>query len=163
MEAGFDDVTPNSSMTISSWAFDKAQTTKISIMDNKAQDIICYHPGYTLVEKLQTIATKYRNEQIGKTEPVNFMRQYYDVYCLLDSPEVIKFIGSPEYFAHKEKRFPKQDLEISVQKNEAFLLSSEQLRKDFKERYKASATLYHQGQPPFDELIKRIGLYLDKL
>lgn len=163
LEAGFDDVTPNSSMKISSWAFDKAQTTKVSIIDNKAQDIICYHPGYTLVEKLQTIATKYRNEQSGKAEPVNFMRQYYDVYCLLDSPEVLKFIGSPEYLAHKEKRFPKPDFEIPIKENQAFLLSSPEIRKGFTERYITSAKLYYQGQPPFEELIKRISLHLDKL
>ena len=163
LEAGFDDITPNSSMTISSWAFDKAQTANVIVIDNKAQGIICYHPGYTFVEKLQTIATKFRNEQNKGTKDGNFMRQYYDVYCLLDSPEVIKFIGTPEYFAHKERRFPKPDFEIPLNKNEAFLLTSEQLRKDFSERYKATATLYYQGQPAFDDLITRINSYLDKL
>jgi len=150
-------------MTISSWAFDKAQTANVIVIDNKAQGIICYHPGYTFVEKLQTIATKFRNEQNKGTKDGNFMRQYYDVYCLLDSPEVIKFIGTPEYFAHKERRFPKPDFEIPLNKNEAFLLTSEQLRKDFSERYKATATLYYQGQPAFDDLITRINSYLDKL
>ena len=61
LEVGFDTVTPNEKLTISSWAYDKAANTPgISILDNRAVDIACYHPGYTFVEKLQTIATKYR-------------------------------------------------------------------------------------------------------
>ncbi len=61
LEAGFDQVTPNSKVTISSWAFERAkQNTAIDIIDNRAFDIICYNPGYTFVEKLQTIATKFR-------------------------------------------------------------------------------------------------------
>lgn len=160
LEAGFDDVTPNRSLTISSWAYDRAQSAKVNIIDNKAKSIICYHPGYTLVEKLQTIATKFRNEQANGTKGVNFMRQYYDVYCLLDSQEVLDFIGTPEYLVHKKRRFPKPDFEIPIRKNEAFLLSSAAIRKDFSERYKITASLYYQGQPPFDELIDRITKHL---
>lgn len=163
LEAGFDDVTPNNSLTISSWTFDKAQEAKVDIHDNRAQEIICYHPGYTLVEKLQTIATKYRKEQAKEIKGVNFMRQYYDVYCLLDSPEVLAFIGTPEYAAHKEKRFPNPDIEIPIHTNEAFLLSSEEIRKDFTARYKSTAALYYQGQPEFDELLKRIETHIGKL
>ena len=53
LEAGFDDVTPNKAISISSWAYDKAIESGIDIVDNKAIDIICYHPGYTFVEKLR--------------------------------------------------------------------------------------------------------------
>ncbi len=162
LEAGFDDVTPNSAITISSWAYDKAVESKVNIADNKAKDIICYHPGYTLVEKLQTIATKYRNEQTKGTE-VNFMRQYYDVYCLLDNEEVLKFVGSQEYQKHKEKRFPKVDFEIPIPENEAFLLSSKEIRSTYEKRYNRTAALYYQGQPPFDELMARIKAHIDKL
>ena len=163
LEAGFDDVTPNKTITISSWAFDKAHELKVDIKDNRAIDIICYHPGYTLVEKLQTIATKFRNEQSNRNKGVNFMRQYYDVYCLLSSQEVLEFIGTPEYLKHKEKRFPTVDFEIPIHKNEAFLLSSPEIRADFMARYKTTAALYYQGQPPFDELIERIAKHIDKL
>lgn len=165
LEAGFDNVTPNKSVTISSWAYDKAHEAKVNIIDNRALDIKCYLPGYTFVEKLQTIATKFRNEQTeGKGKKgVNFMRQYYDVYCLLESEEVLNFIGTEEYFAHKEKRFPKPDLEIPISKNEAFLLSSPDLRADFAARYKTTAALYYQGQPDFEELIKRIAIHIKKL
>jgi hypothetical protein len=163
LEAGFDDVTPNKTITISSWAYDRAIESKVEIIDNRALDSICYHPGYTLVEKLQTIATKFRNEQGKGVKGVNFMRQYYDVYCLLGSPEVIEFIGSEDYLAHKEKRFPTVDFEIPISKNEAFLLSSPEIRADFTERYKTTAALYYQGQPPFDELIERIAKHIKKM
>lgn len=163
LEAGFDDVTPNKTITISSWAYDRAIESKVEIIDNRALDSICYHPGYTLVEKLQTIATKFRNEQGKGVKGVNFMRQYYDVYCLLGSPEVIEFIGSEDYLAHKEKRFPTVDFEIPISKNEAFLLSSPEIRADFTARYKTTAALYYQGQPPFDELIERIAKHIKKM
>jgi hypothetical protein len=163
LEAGFDDVTPNKTITISSWAYDRAIESKVEIIDNRALDSICYHPGYTLVEKLQTIATKFRNEQGKGVKGVNFMRQYYDVYCLLGSPEVIEFIGSEEYLAHKQKRFPTVDFEISISKNEAFLLSSPEIRADFTARYKTTAASYYQGQPPFDELIERIAKHIKKM
>ena len=163
LEAGFDDVTPNKTITISSWALDRANELKVDVKDNRAVDIICYHPGYTLVEKLQTIATKFRNEQSSGNKGVNFMRQYYDVYCLLASQEVLDFIGTPEYLMHKEKRFPTVDFEIPIHKNDAFLLSSAEIRADFTARYKTTAALYYQGQPPFDELIERIAKYIEKL
>jgi Nucleotidyl transferase AbiEii toxin, Type IV TA system len=163
LEAGFDDVTPNKTITISSWAYDRAIESKVEIIDNRALDSICYHPGYTLVEKLQTIATKFRNEQGKGVKGVNFMRQYYDVYCLLGSPEVIEFIESEDYLAHKEKRFPTVDFEIPISKNEAFLLSSPEIRADFTARYKTTAALYYQGQPPFEELIERIAKHIKKM
>jgi len=163
LEAGFDDVTPNRTITISSWAFDKAKESNVDIKDNRAFDIICYHPGYTLVEKLQTIATKFRNEQSNGNKGVNFMRQYYDVFCLLGSPEVLEFIGTPEYLKHKEKRFPTIDFEIPISKNAAFLLSSPEIRADFTARYKTTAALYYQGQPDFDALIERIAKHIEKM
>jgi hypothetical protein len=163
LEAGFDDVTPNSAISISSWAYDKAIESKVNIIDNRATEIICYHPGYTLVEKLQTIATKFRNEQTKSSTGVNFMRQYYDVYCLLGNEEVVNFIGTTEYTIHKEKRFPKADLQIPIKENEAFILSSTEIRKAYESRYKKTATLYYQGQPPFEELISRITNYLEIL
>jgi hypothetical protein len=61
LEAGFDTVTPYTQLTISSWAYDRATTIPgLDIIENRAIDIAYYHPGYTFVEKLQTIATKFR-------------------------------------------------------------------------------------------------------
>jgi hypothetical protein len=164
LEAGFDTVTPNKLLTISSWAYDRASTVpNISIIDNRAKDIACYHPGYTFVEKLQTVATKYRQEQNGAEARPNLMRQYYDIYCLLDNQDVQNFIGTPEYEAHKAVRFPKADLEIPIQQNEAFILSNPEIRNAFRRRYIGTASLYYKGQPDFDMLLKKIAHYIHLL
>jgi len=165
LEAGFDTVTPNSSLTISSWAYEKAVQSNVSIIDNRAIDVACYNPGYTLVEKLQTIATKFRQEQEDNAglEKQNLMRQYYDVYCLLNEASVQAFIGTEEYHIHKETRFPTKDFEIPIAKNEAFLLKDDKRRARFEERYKKTAALYYQGQPSFEEIVSRIKDWVEKL
>ncbi len=61
---------------------------KVKIIDNRAVEIACYHPGYTFVEKLQMIATKFRQEQQGAEPKANVMRQYYDISRLIGSDEV---------------------------------------------------------------------------
>ncbi|MGH9810231.1 MAG: nucleotidyl transferase AbiEii/AbiGii toxin family protein, partial [Terriglobia bacterium] len=67
------------------------------MIDNRAKGVPCYDPGYTFVEKLQTVSTKFRQQQVSKESPVGFMRHYYDIYSLLQRPEVQKFIGTEEY------------------------------------------------------------------
>ena len=73
------------------------------LIDNRAVDILCYDPRYTFVEKLQTIATKFRKEMETGDMQTNYMRQYYDVYSLLNRQETLDFIGSDEYYQHKER------------------------------------------------------------
>jgi hypothetical protein len=164
LEVGFDSVSPNQKLTVSSWAYDKAtQNPKISIEDNRAIEIACYHPGFTFVEKLQTVATKYRQEQASGEMKPNLMRQYYDLYCLLETPELLSFIGSQDYFAHKKARFPKQDFEIPIAKNEAFLLNDAEQRLVFEKRYKTTAALYYRGQPEFEALLERLSKFLNQL
>lgn len=164
LEVGFDTITPNQKLTITSWAFDRAiQTTAIDIIDNRAIDITCYDRGYTFVEKLQTIATKFRKEQNGEQERPNFMRQYYDVYCLLGDHAVQQFIGTSEYLAHKQKRFPAADRAIPIKGNEAFLLNNAAVKADFIKRYKETAALYYNGQPDFEALLERIKSFIEKL
>ena len=163
LEVGFDTVTPNNPLTISSWAYDKAIQQGVGIVDNRAIAISCYHIGYTFVEKLQTIATKFRLEQEDKIERQNLMRQYYDVYCLLQNNTVQAFIGSEEYQKHKAIRFPSKDFDISIANNEAFLLKNPITRERFIERYKKTAKLYYKGQPDFNELLEEIGRWVVKL
>lgn len=164
LEAGYDNTAPNAPVTISSWAYERAKdTTGIDIIDNRAVDILCYDPRYTFVEKLQTIATKFRKERNTGKVSTNYMRQYYDVYSLLGIDSVVAFLGTQEYLAHKEKRFPKEDFEIPINQNEAFLLRDASTRKDFQKRYESTKALYYKGQPDFDELLKRIQQHLDKL
>lgn len=164
LEAGFDTVTPNTKLLISSWAYERASANKnIKIFDNRAKDIACYHPGYTFVEKLQTIATKYRQEQESGHQKANLMRQYYDLYCLLGNKEVLEFIGTEAYQEHKKTRFPKRDIEIPIAENQAFLLSEHAQRSEFEARYKATKALYYSGQPDFGQIISVIGRHLSNL
>ncbi len=139
LEVGFDDVTPNSERNISSWAYDYA-SGKVEIKDNRAIAVACYHPGYTLVEKLQTVSTKYRKQQESGGFPENFMRHYYDIFCLLKDTSIQNFISSSEYNDHKEKRFREADNQI-ITENEAFILSDLKTRALYKNEYEKSKTL----------------------
>jgi len=161
LEVGFDDVKPNSPKTISSWAYDYA-VGKVQIIDNRAVDVACYHPGYTLVEKLQTISTKYRQQQESGKFPVNFMRHYYDVYCLLQDKETIKFIGTTNYIAHKDWRFRAGDNQV-IAENEAFLLRNPATRGLYKSAYGSTRTLYYQEQPEFEAILEKIGEFKEML
>ena len=164
LEAGFDTVSPFEQITISSWAFDKAcQNSSIQLIDNRAIKVSCYHPGYTFVEKLQTIATKFRKESETGRPNKNFIRQYYDVYCLLENQTVLDFIKTVEYGNHKKKRFPPADLETPLNKNEAFLLNDSKTRAEFSDRYKSTSALYYKGQPKFEEVLQKLHSLLDRL
>ncbi len=155
LEVGFDSVSPNSPKTISSWVYDFA-AGKSEMTDNRAVDVACYHPGYTFVEKLQTISTKYRRQQEDGNFPANFMRHYYDVYRLLGEPIVQEFIGTKEYAEHKVKRFPKADNPVLTE-NEAFLLSDPDIRETYARAYDQSRSLYYKSQPQFETILKAIA------
>ena len=161
LEVGFDDITPNKEKNISSWAYDYA-VDKVDIIDNRAKGVLCYHPGYTLVEKLQTISTKYRQQQESGSFPVNFMRHYYDVYCLLKTPDVQDFIGTPEYQVHKRKRFRSGDNPV-ITKNEAFLLSDTATYQEYERAYQETHALYYKEQVAFRKIMQMIQAYADKL
>ncbi len=77
-------VAPNNPVTISSWAYEKGQSPlHVEIIDNRALDVSCYDYRYTFVEKLQTIASKFRKEMKTGEVTTNYIRQYYDTYSLL--------------------------------------------------------------------------------
>jgi len=161
LEAGFDDVTPNSPRDISSWVYDHA-AGKTDIVDNRAKGVACYDPRYTFVEKLQTISTKYRRQQASSEIPVDFMRHYYDVYSLLRRPEVQAFIGTAAYKAHKAKRFRTAD-NPNIAENEAFVLSDAGTRKSYAQAYADTGALYYGGKPTFDQILQAIAAWRDRL
>ena len=161
LEAGFDVVTPNEAKDISSWAYDYA-ATKVDIIDNRAKGVACYDPRYTLVEKLQTISTKFRQQQEKKGSAIDFMRHYYDAYSLLQRPEAQAFIGTDEYKAHKERRFRQGD-NPDITKNDAFMLSDPDTRATYQKAYDATSALYYAAKPTFDEVLKTIGTWANKL
>lgn len=163
LEVGFDQTTPNLLKTITSWVYEKATALGLDIIDNRAIDVKCYCPEYTLVEKLQTISTKYRNQQErGDFPPNNFLRHYYDVYQLLSNERILSFIGTEDYYIHKEKRFRASDENI-LSKNEAFIFPSDEVKNLYARKYREKAALYFELQPPFEEILKRIQYFLEKL
>lgn len=165
LEAGFDTVTPNQPFDISSWVLDyvKLLEEPLNYIDNTAKAVLCYHPGYTLVEKLQTIVNKFRKDSGNMEKPRNFLRQYYDVYCLLKHPDVLKFIGTQEYEAHKAVRFRGADKEIPLSEHPALLLPNKKLRSIFEKQYKSSSKLYYKDQPDFEVVLAGIQEYINLL
>lgn len=162
LEVGFDDTAPNLPCTISSWALDAARSRPVEVIDNRAVNVPCYSPAYTFVEKLQTVSTKYRQQQEVATFPKNFLRHYYDLYCLLGSHEVLKFIGTPEYQARKKVRFRAGD-NLDIARNEAFLLSDPKVRSLYETKYRETAALYYKGQIPFSDILARIHQNIERL
>jgi len=161
LEVGFDDVAPNTAKDITSWAYDFA-ADKVEIRDNRAKAVACYDPGHTLVEKLQAISTKFRQQQDSGAFPANFMRHYYDVHCLLQQPGVQAFIGSEAYQAHKQKRFPAAD-NPDLTQNQAFILDDPDTRAAFENAYAASRALYYRDQPALGEILAAIATWAPRL
>lgn len=162
LELGFDDTAPNEAVQISSWTYELASQYGTKMRDNRALNVLCYAPTYTFVEKLQTISTKYRLLQGASSFPNNFLRHYYDVYCLLDLLTVREFIGTDLYEKRKMQRFRAGDNLILV-KNPAFTLTDTVERERFVFEYKKTAALYYKGQPSFENILARIALYLERM
>lgn len=162
LELGFDDTAPNRPVTVSSWALDAALARGVEVADNRAVDVPCYAPTHTFVEKLQTISTKYRRLDEARAFPANFLRHYYDVYCLLGLEEVQAFVRTPAYTERKTQRFRTGDEQV-IAHNPAFVLADLEQRERFALEYRKTEALYYQGQPDFEELLARIHQYVDVL
>ncbi|RTL17123.1 MAG: nucleotidyl transferase AbiEii/AbiGii toxin family protein [Rhodocyclaceae bacterium] len=165
LEVGFDDTAPNTPCLISAWALDAALASPVQVIDNRAVDVPCYSPAYTFVEKLQTVSTKFRLQQAADPAapfPKNFLRHYYDLYCLLAHPEVLAFIGTPDYEARKRQRFRGGD-ELNIARNPAFTLSDPTVRERYQRKYEETAGLYYAGQVPFAAILARIAEHIDRL
>ncbi len=162
LELGFDDTAPNRPVTISSWALDFAMDRGVPVFDNRAMDVPCYAPTHTFVEKLQTISTKYRRLAEAQAFPANFLRHYYDVYCLLELQEVQNFMQTTAYHERKKQRFRSGD-ELVIARNPAFTLSDSGQRELFAREYRKSSALYYQGQPEFELLFERIREHLNDM
>lgn len=162
LELGFDDTAPNRPVTISSWALDVARDRGVDVFDNRAVAVPCYAPTHTFVEKLQTISTKYRRLDEAQAFPGNFLRHYYDVYCLLGLKEVQAFMGENAYRERKAQRFRSGDEQV-IARNPAFVLGDSAQRARFALEYRKTQALYYQGQPDFDALVARIHQYIDAM
>src|SRR6266403_4083831 len=51
----------------------------------------------------------------------------------------------------------------NIAKNQAFILSDPKTRKTYKETYAKTSTLYYGSKPAFDEILERIGEWIDRL
>ncbi len=151
LELGFGNVTPNTQKDISSWIFDEANLK--TMKDNRAKDISCYNPEYTFVEKMDAITRKYDQYKKIKKIPQNFLRHYYDLYCLLNQKEIQNFIGTKEYQDYKKENL-KMDSTVD---HPAFLLKDSNERKLFEKEYKNQESLYYKGQIDFSEILKKIS------
>jgi hypothetical protein len=90
------------------------------------------------------------------------MRHYYDVYCLLERPDVQAFIGTDKYKVHKARRFRQGDNQVIAQ-NEAFFLSNAETRKPYREAFERSTALYYGKTPTFEQILGRIGEWRKQL
>lgn len=162
LELGFDDTAPNRPVNISSWALDVAHDRGVDVFDNRAVAVPCYAPTHTFVEKLQTISTKFRRLGEAQAFPGNFLRHYYDVYCLLGLEEVQAFMRESAYQERKAQRFRSGDEQV-ISRNLAFVLADLAQREHFAQEYRKTEALYYQGQPDFDVLVARIHQYIDAM
>ena len=127
-----------------------------SLIDNQASNVKCYLPEYTLIEKPQTISTKYRvNKQKNIASPVNFIRHYYDVYKLLSTERIQKFMQTTEYQNYKVEKFGILD-EPDLTNNPAFQLSIQGEMDKFSALYQKKTEIYFDETPSFEEIIETI-------
>ncbi|HXW93868.1 MAG TPA: nucleotidyl transferase AbiEii/AbiGii toxin family protein [Terriglobales bacterium] len=154
LEVGFDQTTPNTAVTISSWVVRFAESKKLPNKDNRALEVPCYNPEYTFVEKVQAVVRRYGQFKGTGKVPTNFLRHYYDIHQLLDVEAVQKFIGTKEYWEHKKKRF--KSLDMDVAKSGAFSIEETNVRKQFEAEYLKTAPLYYRGQVSLETILARI-------
>jgi len=163
LEAGFAKVTPNRECDITSWVYEHAVKSGLTgIIDNRALAVKCYEPGYTLVEKIQAISKKYRQQQEQGTMPQNFIRHYYDVYCLLADESVQAFIGTGQYNEHKDETFTTNDIK-DLTDNPAFHLNEAGMKDLYEKSYDGIASLFYHEKPTFSEILAKIETHISSL
>jgi hypothetical protein len=132
------------------------QKRRFIITDNRAQQIRCYHPEYTFVEKLQTISTKVRKQQATGEFGANFLRHFYDIHQLYQQKRIQDFIQTPDYQKHKAHRFKQQDaLDLTV--NLAFNLDKQTaIFQQYEAAYDKIQALFFSPPPSFETIYASI-------
>ncbi len=162
LEVGFDEITPTEAHDISSWACEYAFSLDDKFVDNRARQIKCYLPEYTLIEKLDAVIRRFHKEQKTGVMPKNFLRHYYDIYCLLQSERVRHFIKSNDYQNIKATRMT-SELGFDLSREEAFLLGNRDARERYKMRFNQIKDFFYKEPPEFEEILTEIQKYLPKL
>lgn len=155
LEIGFDQTWPHEPISINSWVYTQAISANINIKDNIAQNIDCYYPEYTFVEKLQALSRKVRQQQEKGEFSTNFLRHFYDLYKLLQEKRVVDFIGTDEYITHKQVRFGKDELDLT--KNLAFNLDKHRaVFNEYAAQYLTIEHLFINEMPTFETIFDKI-------
>ena len=161
LEAGFDDVTPNTAKDISSWLYDHA-AGKVESSTTAPKGSRATIPDTPSSKNSRPFRQNSASNKHLRSRPIDFMRHYYDVYSLLQRPEVQAFIGTEAYKAHKAKRFRGGDNQ-NIAQNEAFILSEEATRRAYAKAYEDTSALYYDTPPKFDQILKEIASWTDRL
>lgn len=122
------------------------------------------HPRRTLVEKLFAIYSAYEDKKItGKT------RHYYDVFRLLELPEVTGFLGTTEYTELKEsvssfsrENWPESSLPHGNALAGTPAFNPEGAMRTQIEHEYVRSDIYYGTKPSFGEIIDRIQRYQNK-
>lgn len=69
------------------------------------------------------------------------------------------FLRQPGYEERKKQRFRSGD-ELVIARNAAFRLEDAERRQLFAAEYAKTASLYYQGQPPFEDMLRRIHKHI---
>ena len=159
--------TPNSLILITSYLAEALVTAGEPGMylDLLPFEVKVLAPERTLVEKLFALHSAYEKDEIEKR-----VRHYYDVYHLLSLPEVIKFLGTPEYKILKQDVhdfsvacFPNSPTPAVDKLNESKSLSPDQdTLKKIKTAHEGSDLIFGD-KPTAEEMFDRISKYLSKL
>ena len=161
LEAGFDVVAPNTPKDISSWAYDHA-VDKVEILDNRAKAVALLQPRIHVGRKASDHLDKIQETATSSEFPVNFMRHYYDVFSLLQRPEVQAFVGTEDYQKHKAKRFRTGD-NPNITENPAFVLRDPAKRALYEMAYASTTSLYYKAKPTFGQILEEIGRWAERL
>lgn len=158
LEVGFGRTAPNEPRDITSWAMERALSTGVDVVDNKAKAVKCFNPEYTFVDKIQTICKRFRQHRDRNEErdrPRQFLRHYYDLYKLLELPRVIEFIGTPEYEKYKKEKLRGQDAKEFTLRD-AFMFPDVETYGLFEKEFESVTSLMFSPGPTFKEIVDRI-------
>ena len=156
LEVGFETPFPTEPKDMTSWAFAAAMASGFDICDNRAMAVECYLPEYTLIEKIDAVTKKHWKFRRDGIPPINYIRHYYDIHCLLKDEKVRAFTHGKTFKLHMSKRTRHPGRVMPLSKNPALLLSNPEEFAIFERSYIAKKVIYYQGQPAFKDVLTTI-------
>jgi hypothetical protein len=158
LEIGFARTAPNEPRDFTSWALERALEAKVDVVNNRAASVKCFNPEYTFVDKLQTICKRfrqYRDRNVDRDQPRQFLRHYYDLYKLLELERVKKFIGTADYQTYKHEKLRGQDAK-EFESRSALTFPDEKIYRLFENEYKSMNSLLLSPGPTFKDIVDRL-------